>query len=78
MPRNDTGVRRARKVRGLLQICDRESCGGNFRRVAEAREPVDAGFFAEPGELTLGEAARGLLDLVDGVFFAELAGEMFA
>ena len=61
-----------------LGLCDGEGRGENFRHVAEACEPVHAGFFAEPGELTLGEATRGLLDLLHGVFFAEAAGEMFA
>ena len=78
VPRNDTGVPRARQVWGLLQICDRERRGENFGRIAKAREPVHAGFFAEPSELALGEAARGLLDLVYGVFFAEVTGEVFA
>src|ERR1700733_15301386 len=60
------------------RFCDRQRRGGNFRCVAEPGEPVHAGFFAKPGELALGEAARGLLDLLHGVFFAQAAGEMFA
>lgn len=34
--------------------------GDNCGIVAEAGEPVDEGFFAKPGELALGVAARGL------------------
>jgi hypothetical protein len=71
-------VHRARQVTELLRFCDRERRGGNFRRVAEAGEPVHAGFFAKPGELALGEAARGLLDLPHGVFARDTTGEMFA
>src|SRR5271167_724592 len=78
MTRNDTGVREARQVTGLLRLDDCESRGGNFRRVAEACEPLHAGFFAKPCELALGEAARGLLNLLHGVLFAEAAGEKFA
>src|ERR1700723_2506340 len=43
-----------------------ERGGDGFRRVAERGEPVDVWLAAEPGELTLGEAAGGLLDICDG------------
>src|ERR1700691_263268 len=59
-------------------FCDRVRRGENFRRVAEAWEPVHAGFFAKPGELALGKTPRGLLDLVYGVFLRDQPGEMFA
>src|SRR5580704_13653619 len=63
---------------GIVTFYDRQCRGGNFRRVAEAREPVHAGFLAKPSELALGEAARGLLDSLHGVFFAGAPGKMFA
>src|SRR5471032_750967 len=52
--------------------------GGNFRRVAEAYEPMHIRFPAKPSELALGEAARGLLDLLSGFFLREVPRQMFA
>ena len=42
-----------------------QGSGDYVRVVAKAGEPVHVGFLAEPGDLALGEAARGLLDLLD-------------
>src|SRR5579862_1998968 len=43
-----------------------ERGGYGFVGVAERGEPVDVWLAAEPGELALGEAAGGLLDICDG------------
>src|SRR5271170_1248724 len=67
-----------RTVTGLLRFYNHKSRGENLLRVAEAREPVHAGFLAKPSDLALGETPRGLLNLLHGVFFAQLAGKMFA
>src|SRR5882672_853680 len=40
--------------------------GGDGGVIAESGEPVDEGFFAEPGELALGVAARGLTNRFRG------------
>src|ERR1700693_312323 len=73
-------VRRNRKLTHyrLLRLNDCEGRGGNSRRTTKARKPLHASFLAKPGELALGEAACGLLDLLHGVFFVQAAGEMFA
>ena len=43
-----------------------EGSGDGFVGVAKGLKPVDIWLAAEPGELALGEAARGLLDICDG------------
>ena len=48
-----------------LPACDPQRGGDGFVGVAERVEPVDVWLAAEPGELALGEAARGLLDICD-------------
>jgi hypothetical protein len=55
-----------------------ERGGYGFVGVAEGREPVDVWLAAEPGELALGEAARGLLDIRDSDGEWEAAFEMGA
>ena len=49
-----------------LPACDPQRGGGGFVGIAKGGEPVDVWLAAEPGELALGEAARGLLDICDG------------
>ena len=44
-----------------------EGGGGDGRVVAETSQPDDIWFFAKPRELAFGEAARGLLDLRNGL-----------
>ena len=48
-----------------LPGCDPQRGGDGFVDVAEGGEPVDVWLATEPGELALGEAARGLLDICD-------------
>src|ERR1700675_2214437 len=52
--------------------------GRNLWVIAEAGDPSDAGLFSEPGELALGETARSLLDLHDGIGQREAAFEVRA
>jgi len=55
---------------------ERGGCG--FGGVAEGFEPVDVWLAAEPRQLALGEAARGLLDLRDRIREADAAFEVGA
>jgi hypothetical protein len=55
-----------------------ESGGDCSRVVAEIVEPGDIWFFAEPGYLALGKAARGSLDLRDSLGKRELTLEVRA
>jgi len=63
----------------LQGSCDQVEGGGyGFVGVAERVEPVDVWLAAEPGELALGEAARGLLDICDGFGEGDAAFEVGA
>ena len=58
--------KRAGKMPALRGSCDAVERGGDgFGVVAEGFEPVNIWLAAEPGELTLGEASRGSLDICD-------------
>ena len=48
-----------------LPACDPQRGGDGFVGTAEGGEPLDVWLAAEPGELALGEAARGLSDICD-------------
>lgn len=62
-----------------MRGCEENKGGvGSFVGVAEDVEPVDARFFAEPGELALREIACGLLDFGDGFRERERAFKMGA
>ena len=61
-----------------LPACDPQRSGNGFVGVAEGVEPVDVWLAAEPGELALGEAARGLLDICDGCGERDAAFEVSA
>lgn len=57
----------ALRASGRRTSCDQIERGGNgFVGVAEGGEPANIWLAAKPGELALGEAARGLLDICDG------------
>ena len=61
-----------------LPACDPQRGGDGFVGVAKRVEPVDLWLAAEPGELALGEAARGLLDICDGCGERDAAFEVGA
>jgi len=71
--------KRAGKMPALRGSCDAVERGGDgFGVVAEGFEPVDVWLAAEPCELALGEAARGLLDICDCHGQADAAFEVGA
>ena len=76
-PGSETGIRKLRAASGpTLEFCDfGEGLAFDFRVISEAGEPSNVGFAAEPGHLTLGVVAMGLLDGLENGFRLYLAAQ---